>query len=192
MLEKHWSKRLIQTISIHYMQQSKQYFKTGAIVVFCLYVQQWVRDVGKLHWDVVMRPRLDIKCFGEAYKALIVEMQYGYTTTRISLPCWKKILEITWFISIALHIAMSLHLKIPLKLFQLIAEAQDSCEDLSVLVGITPKHVLLFENIQKEIDDGTDALRLTNSSQTRWTTRGSEAVMLIKKTQELQEALEIL
>ena len=57
---------------------------------------------------------------------------------------------------------MSLHLKILLKLSQLIAEAQDSCEDLSVLVGITAKHVLLFENIQKEIDDSSDALRLKN------------------------------
>ena len=31
----------------------------------------------------------------------------------------------------------------------LIAEAQDLCEDLYVLVGVNPKRVLLFENIQK-------------------------------------------
>ena len=74
----------------------------------------------------------------------------------------------------------------------LIAEAQDLCEDLYVLVGVTPKRVLLFENIQKEIGDGSDTLRLKNLSRTRWTTRGSAAAVLIKKTPELQEALEIL
>ena len=74
----------------------------------------------------------------------------------------------------------------------LIAEAQDLCEDLYVLVGVSPKRVLLFENIQKEMGDDSDALRLKNLSRTRWTTRGSAAVVLIKKTRELQEALEIL
>ena len=72
----------------------------------------------------------------------------------------------------------------------LIAEAQDLCEDLYVLVGVSPKRVL-FENIQKEMGDDSDALRLKNLSRTRWTTKGS-AVVLIKKTRELQEALEIL
>ena len=61
----------------------------------------------------------------------------------------------------------------------LIAEAQDLCEDFYVLVGVTPKHVLLFENIQKEIGDGSDTLRLKNLSRTRWTTRGSAAAVLI-------------
>ena len=75
----------------------------------------------------------------------------------------------------------------------LIAEAQDLCEDLYALVGVSPKRVLLFENIQKEMGDDSDALRLKNlSGQTRWTTRGSAAVALIKKTRELQEELEIL
>ena len=74
----------------------------------------------------------------------------------------------------------------------LIAEAQDLCEELYVLVGVSPKRVLLFENIQKEMGDDSDALRLKNLSRTRWTTRGSAAVVLIKKTRELQEALEIL
>ena len=49
-----------------------------------------------------------------------------------------------------------------------------------------------FSLIQKEMDDDSDALRLKNLSRTRWTTRGSAAVVLIKKTRELQEALEIL
>ncbi len=52
----------------------------------------------------------------------------------------------------------------------LIAEAQDLCEDLYVLVGISPKRVLLFENIQKEIADSSeivsDTLRLKNLSRT--------------------------
>ena len=61
----------------------------------------------------------------------------------------------------------------------LIAEAQDLCEDLYVLVGVSHKRVLLFENIQKEMGDDSDALRLKNLSQTRWTTRGSAAVVLI-------------
>ena len=73
----------------------------------------------------------------------------------------------------------------------LIAEAQDLCKDLYVLVCVSPKRVL-FENIQKEMGDDSDALRLKNLSRTRWTTRGSAAVVLIKKTIELQEALEIL
>ncbi len=78
----------------------------------------------------------------------------------------------------------------------LIAEAQDLCEDLYVLVGVSPKRVLLFENIQKEIADSSeifsDTLRLKNLSRTRWTTRGSAAAVLIKKTPDLQEVLEIL
>jgi hypothetical protein len=59
----------------------------------------------------------------------------------------------------------------------LISEAQDLCEDLYVLVGVSPKRVLLFENIQKEIADSSecfsDILRLKNLSRTRWTTRRS-------------------
>lgn len=74
----------------------------------------------------------------------------------------------------------------------MIAEAQDLCEDLYVLVGVSPKRAFLFENIQKEIDDASDILRLKNLSWTRWTTRGSAALVLIKKTQELHEALKIL
>lgn len=78
----------------------------------------------------------------------------------------------------------------------LIAEAQDLCEDLYVLVGVSPKRLLLFENIQKEIADSSESfsefLRLKNLSPTRWTTRGSAAAVLIKKTPELQESLEIL
>ena len=74
----------------------------------------------------------------------------------------------------------------------LIAEAQDLCKDLSVLVCVSPKRVLLFKNIQKEMGDDSDALRLKNLSRTKWTTRGSAAVVLIKKTRELQEALDIL
>ncbi|XP_028414610.1 zinc finger MYM-type protein 1-like [Dendronephthya gigantea] len=82
------------------------------------------------------------------------------------------------------------------KLSPLIAEAQDLCEDLYVLVGVSPKRVLLFENIQKEIANSSESfseiLKLKNLSRTRWTTRGSAAAVLIKKTPELQEALEIL
>jgi hypothetical protein len=65
----------------------------------------------------------------------------------------------------------------------LIAEAQNLCEDLYVLVGVNPKRVLLFENIQKEIDDCSESFsdiqRLKNLSRTRWTTRGSAAAVLI-------------
>jgi hypothetical protein len=78
----------------------------------------------------------------------------------------------------------------------LISEAQDLCEDLYVLVGVSPKRVLLFENIQKEIADSSecfsDILRLKNLSRTRWTTRGSAAEVVIKKTPELRETLETL
>ena len=62
----------------------------------------------------------------------------------------------------------------------MIAEAQDLCEDLYVLVGVSPKRVLLFRNIQADISDVSDTLRLKNLSQTRWTTRGSAAAVLIK------------
>ena len=56
---------------------------------------------------------------------------------------------------------MSLCLKMPPHaLSPLIAEAQDQCEDLYVLVGVSPKRVLLFRNIQAEIGDVSDTLRL--------------------------------
>ena len=81
-------------------------------------------------------------------------------------------------------------------LSRLVADAQDLCEDLYVLVGVTPKRVLLFENIQKEIAGSSercpDVLRLKNLSRTRWTTRGSAVEVLIRKNPELQATLKNL
>lgn len=72
----------------------------------------------------------------------------------------------------------------------LIANSQDLCEALYALVGVSPKRVLLFENIQKEIDcDDGVVLRLQNLSRTRWTTRGSAADVITKRHTELQEVL---
>ena len=36
-------------------------------------------------------------------------------------------------------------------LSRLVVDTQDLCEDLYVLVGVSPKCVLLFENIQKQL-----------------------------------------
>ena len=64
--------------------------------------------------------------------------------------------------------------KVDTALSRLVADAQDLCEDLYVLVGVSPKCALLFENIKKEIAGSSgrcpNVLRLKNLSRTRWTT----------------------
>ncbi|XP_028407534.1 uncharacterized protein LOC114530150 [Dendronephthya gigantea] len=82
-------------------------------------------------------------------------------------------------------------------LSRMVADAQDFCENMYALVGVSPKRVLLFQNIQKEVseentDDGRSNLKLKNLSRTRWTTRGAAADVILKKNHELQETLETL
>jgi len=78
---------------------------------------------------------------------------------------------------------------------ELLSSAQNLCEELYALVGVSPKRVLLFENIQKEMqtisEDGDTGkiATLKNLSVTRWTTRGSAAQVLMSKTNELKEVL---
>ncbi|KAG1681467.1 hypothetical protein GQR58_011850 [Nymphon striatum] len=60
------------------------------------------------------------------------------------------------------------------------SNSQDFYEDLYALVGVSPKQVLLFENIQKDIKDkDVVILRHRNLSRMSWTTRGSVAEQAI-------------
>ena len=66
--------------------------------------------------------------------------------------------------------------------------AQDLCEDLYALIGVSPKRVLLFEDIQ----ENTDTTRLRNLSRTWWTTRGPAADIILKKHANVIETLDTL
>ena len=67
--------------------------------------------------------------------------------------------------------------------------AQDLCEDLYVLVGISPKRILIFEDIQKYIDEDASVIRLKNLSKIQWTARGPASDVIIKKHDAFQETL---
>ena len=82
-------------------------------------------------------------------------------------------------------------------LSRMVADAQDLCEDIYALAGVSPKRVLLFDNIQKELSDNPEStqsnLKLRNLSRTRWTTRGAAADVILKKNRLLlQETLSTL
>ena len=99
-------------------------------------------------------------------------------------------------------------------LSSLLANAQDFCENVYVLAGVSPKRVLLFQNIQKEMfavpDDDINTidsdsthtsttnsnsnvtLKLKNLSRTRWTTRGAAADVIIQKYNALRDTVRIL
>ena len=64
----------------------------------------------------------------------------------------------------------------------IIACAQDLCKDLYALVGISPKRILIFENIQKYIDEHASVIRLKSLSKTRWTARGPASDVIIRST----------
>lgn len=70
-------------------------------------------------------------------------------------------------------------------------DAQALCEDLYVIVGVSPKRVALFAKIQDEID-GDDVLRLQNLSRTRWTTRGAAGNVITLKHAELIATLKMI
>ena len=65
------------------------------------------------------------------------------------------------------------------------------------LAGVSPRRVLLFQDIHKELaeenmdigGDGGSSLNLKNLSRTRWTTRGAAADVILKKNLELQKTL---
>ena len=81
-------------------------------------------------------------------------------------------------------------------LSRMVADAQDFCEDMHAIAGVSPKRVLLFDNIQKESSDSPEDtqsnLKLRKLSRTRWTTRGAAADVILKKNSELQETLNTL
>ena len=39
---------------------------------------------------------------------------------------------------------------------RMVADAQDFCKDIYALAGVSPKRVLLFENIQRELSESED------------------------------------
>jgi hypothetical protein len=81
-------------------------------------------------------------------------------------------------------------------LSRMVADAQDFCEDIYALASVSPKRVLLFVNIQRELSDNSEStqsnLKLRNLSRTRWTARGAAADVILKKNRELQETLKTL
>lgn len=99
-------------------------------------------------------------------------------------------------------------------LSSIISDAQDFCESIYVLAGVSPKRVLLFQNVQQEMFAVSDSdtshttesntntystnaaqpqsLRLKNLSRTRWTTRGAAADVVLERYQALRETLKIL
>ena len=85
-------------------------------------------------------------------------------------------------------------------LSRLVTDAQDFCENMYALAGVSPRRILLFQNIQKELaeenmdigGDGGSSLKLKNLSRTRWTTRGAAADVILKKNLELQKTLKTL
>ena len=74
----------------------------------------------------------------------------------------------------------------------LLEGAQSLCEFLYVLVGISPKRVLIFENLQKEMDSNGCVQRLKNLSRTRWTTRANAINVILTKHEELKAALQAI
>ena len=63
----------------------------------------------------------------------------------------------------------------------MMSDAQVLCEDIYALVGVSPKRIGLFENLQ---EDG-DTKRLKSLSRTRWTTRGQASEVILEKHKEL-------
>ena len=70
-------------------------------------------------------------------------------------------------------------------------DAQALCEDLYVIVGISPKRVALFAKIQDEIVND-NVLRLQNLSRTRWTTRAAAGNVITLKHAKLLATLKII
>ena len=64
----------------------------------------------------------------------------------------------------------------------LLAHAALICEDLYVLAGVSPKRILLFEELQSDQDENSNAKaqRLQSLSVTRWTTRGKTTKIVIE------------
>ena len=81
-------------------------------------------------------------------------------------------------------------------LSSMVSDSLDLCEDVYALAGVSPKRVLLFQNVQKEISSVSEStrgiLKLKSLSRTRWTTRGAAAEVVIEKNKELQETLRLL
>ena len=76
-------------------------------------------------------------------------------------------------------------------------DSLDMCQNLYAFVGAYPKRVMLFENIQKDLDheknesgENYEILRLQSISVTRWTTRAKAAYVLIGKVGELHTLLD--
>ena len=83
----------------------------------------------------------------------------------------------------------------------LLSDALDLCQDLYAFVGAYPKRVLLFDEIQKEETEleisnrsissfGSKPVNLKSLSQTRWTSRGRAAKVIIEKHAELRATLQ--
>ena len=76
----------------------------------------------------------------------------------------------------------------------LVSDALDICQSLYAIIGAYPKRVLLFDNIQKDIqqekvNDNYTVQKLKNLCVTRWTTRGAAAIVIFEKLNELQTVL---
>ena len=98
----------------------------------------------------------------------MVGMSFDGTSSMKILPNLSKVkLHHKHYMCTALLIATNLSLKILRQFHHMIACAQDLCEDLYVFVGISPKRVLIFKDIQKQFDEDASLTRLKIMSKPR-------------------------
>ena len=72
----------------------------------------------------------------------------------------KKNSILVFYICIASLIAISFFYNDVSRASSMLREAQDLCEQLYALAGVSPKRVLLFENIQREKQEASDGMSL--------------------------------
>lgn len=132
--------------------------------------------------DILLRCQLDTsKLVGMAFdgassmKCLAKKIKAELNTSALFIHCLAHCQELVF--------------KDATKHSEALDEAQTLCEDLYVLVGVSPKRVALFEQIQVELEN-PDVVRLQNLSRTRWTTRGSAASVVTTKYVDLVMTLD--
>ena len=146
-----------------------------------MYLQRQLRNFGRFPWCIAIRGRVNITRFAEVYIENIL-LRYNMDTKKLvgtafdgasSMVRLAKLLKKTLGENV-IYIHCFAHcnepvVKVAPALSWLVADAQDLCEDFYVLVGLSPKRALHFENIQKEITGSSercpDVLRIKNLGQ---------------------------
>ena len=74
----------------------------------------------------------------------------------------------------------------------LISGAQDLCEDIYVLIGVSPKRIQMLKDIYVSKEDNGGFQNIKNLSRTRWTTRGPAATVIINQHAAITSVIEEL